>query len=119
MTFDTRQCANFLGWFSLALGVTELIAAKPLVRTLGLRSPSMMRAFGAREVLAGVGLLTRRTKGPWIWARLAGDVLDVATLGAAMSPRNGARRNAAIAMAVVAPIVALDAVCGAKLGLSA
>jgi len=115
---NTRKWANGLGWFSIALGITELVAAKPLAKALGMKSETLLRVFGAREIAAGIGLLAMDRKGPWIWARIAGDALDVATLGAALSSKNPKRGNAALAMAVVSPVVALDLVCGERLGLS-
>jgi hypothetical protein len=115
---DTRKIANGLGWFSVALGLTELIAARPLARALGMKSTGLLRFFGVRELVSGIGLLTQDRKGPWVWARVAGDALDIATLGsAALSPRNPKRSNAAIAIAGVAPIVALDIASGARLGM--
>jgi hypothetical protein len=116
---DARACANGLGWFSIALGLAELVAAKPLGRALGIKSTSLIRAFGVRELMSGIGVLTQRRKGPWILGRIAGDVLDVAVLGAALSPRNRQRGNAALAMAAVSPVVVLDLICGRRLGLRA
>lgn len=116
---DERRCANGLGWFSIALGLAELVGARPLARTLGIKSTALIRAFGLRELAAGVGVLSQERKGPWIMARIAGDVLDVAVLGAAMTRRNRRRRNAALAMAAVAPVVLLDLVCGRRLGVRA
>jgi hypothetical protein len=117
---NARNVANGLGWFSIALGLTEIIAAEPMAKALGMKSTALLRVFGIREIAAGIGLLTQTRKGPWVWARVAGDALDVATLGAAaLSPRNRNRGNAALAMAAVAPVVALDVICGERLGLSA
>lgn len=115
----TRALANGLGWFSIALGLTEIVAARPLSRLLGIPYPRLVRLFGVREIAAGIGLLARSKKGPWIWARIAGDVLDAAVLGAALSPRNPKRRNAALAIAAVSPVIAADVFCGKELGVSA
>ncbi len=115
---NTRQIANGLGWFSLALGLTEVIAAEPLARALGSKSPALIRAFGVREIAAGVGLLLQDRKGPWVWARIAGDALDLGVLGSALRASNRQRGNAALALAAVAPVVALDVLCGTRLGLS-
>jgi hypothetical protein len=118
----TRTWANALGWFSIGLGLTELVAAKPIARALGFRNATLFRAYGVREVLAGIGLLTQRKKGPWIWARIAGDALDVATLGKALfnpHPLNPKRGNAALALAAVSPVVIADIACGRELGVSA
>ena len=115
---NTRTIANGLGWFSIALGLTELLAARRLARALGMKSTGLLRFFGVREIVSGIGLLTQDRKGPWVWARIAGDALDVATLGsAAISRRNPKRSNAALAIAGVAPIVALDIASGAQLGM--
>lgn len=113
----TRKIANGLGWFSIALGVTELVAARSLSRALGL-SPTLIRVFGVREILAGVGILTRVKKGPGVWARIGGDALDVLALGNAMRS-SSTRTNAAIATALVAPVVALDIFAGKELGVHA
>jgi hypothetical protein len=114
-----KKVANGLGWFSIALGLTELVAAEPLGRALGIKSTALIRAFGVREIAAGIGLLTQERKGPWIWARIAGDALDCAVLGAALASSNPKRGNAALAIAAVSPVVALDVLCGQRLKLAA
>ncbi len=49
------RIARALGWFSIGLGVTELVMAPKLARALGMRGQeSLVRAFGAREIAAGV-----------------------------------------------------------------
>ncbi len=118
-SYTTRTIANGLGWFSIALGATELLAAKPLARMLGMSSPTLLRIFGVREIISGIGILSQERKGPWIWARVAGDALDLVALGSALLPGNPKRRNAALAAAAVSPVVALDLLCGKQLRLSA
>jgi hypothetical protein len=114
-TRDIRKIANGLGWFSVALGVTELFAARRLARAFGLGGGALLRVFGLREIGSGVGLLMQKRKGPWVWARIAGDALDVATLASRLGSRRK-RRNAALAIAAVAPVVALDIFAGQQLG---
>lgn len=114
---NTRRWANGLGWFSIALGITEIVAAKTVAKSLGLKSTALVRLFGVREIVSGLGILAREQKGKWIWARVAGDVLDVAVLGSAL--RGPKARNAALAMTAVSPVVALDVICGKRLGLAA
>jgi hypothetical protein len=113
---NDRKWANGLGWFSIALGVTEVVAGKALARALGVRRPGLVRAFGVREVASGVGILTQTRKRPWILARLLGDAMDLALLGNALRPANRQRGYAALALAAVAPVVALDVVVGKRLG---
>lgn len=110
------RLARGLGWFSIGLGAIELIAARDLAWWLGApRSEDIVRAYGAREVANGVGILSTsrpKQRARWVWARVAGDALDLATLGAALTPDNPRKANVAVAMAAVAGITAVDVVAG-------
>lgn len=109
--------ARFLGWFSVGLGAVELIAPGRLTRFLGTRNRTglVRSAYGLREMAAGVGLLTQRNPAPWIWARVAGDVVDLATLGVALRGVNTNHRNVTVALASVAGVTALDVWTGIRL----
>jgi hypothetical protein len=109
------QLAQGLGWFSIALGALELTATKPLARALGMRGQErVLQLYGAREIAAGIGILSASDPAPWLWARVAGDVLDLGTLASAY--RNGRKpRNVAIAIANVAAVTALDVMCAQQL----
>ena len=107
--------ARQLGWFSIALGAVELLAARQLTRTLGLRGQErLIQAYGVREIVKGVGILTSEDPAPWLWGRVAGDALDLGTLavGYRSSPKRG---HVAIAMAKVAAVTALDLMCAKQL----
>jgi hypothetical protein len=116
-TFEANnKMANFLGWFSVGLGALELAAPRRLGRMTGVGDHAWItRAFGAREVAAGVGLLTQKSKAPWIWFRIAGDALDVAAMGLAMKSDKSKPSRIAVAAAAVAPIVILDVLCARNL----
>jgi hypothetical protein len=109
-----------LGWFSIALGAAELLTARPLARSTGLRGrQSRVRAYGAREIATGVGLLKARDPEPWMWLRVAGDALDLATL----LPGSGARgavpgRGNAVALAAVVGVTLVDLLCVSSLARS-
>jgi hypothetical protein len=108
--------ARQLGWFSIALGAAELFATRPLTRSLGMRGQErLIQAYGVREIVKGVGILTSKDPTPWLWGRVAGDALDLGTLAVAYrtSPK---RTNVAIAMANVAVVAALDVMCAQQLG---
>lgn len=93
----TQALACGLGIFSIAIGVAELVAPRWIGGLAGARvSPNMMRAFGVREIATGVGLLIASKRGPWLWGRVAGDALDIASV-----------RNPA-AIAALAGVTALD-----------
>jgi hypothetical protein len=111
---DEHKLATFLGWFSIGLGAAELLAPRTLTRYLdvGGREP-VVRAFGAREVAAGVGILSRRNRTPWFWGRVAGDAVDLGGLVAALRGNRRAR-FVATAIASVVAVTVLDVVCGMK-----
>ena len=46
--------------------------------------PTLTRACGLREIGTGIGILTSKDPSPWLWGRVAGDALDVATVGAGL-----------------------------------
>src|SRR3954470_12864644 len=82
------RMAKALGWFSIGLGLTELIAAERITRTLGMEGKeALVRAYGARELGHGiVSLSTEKHLG--LLSRVAGDGLDIATLMTAMRDDN-------------------------------
>src|SRR3954467_9477909 len=103
------RVARGLGWFSLALGVAEIIAPGKLGRALGLEGKeTLLRAYGGREIGAGIWALSD-TPAPALWARFAGDLVDLGTLAAGLRGADDAqRRNAFIALAAVGGITLLD-----------
>jgi hypothetical protein len=108
--------ARGLGWFSIALGAVELAAPRFFTRNLGMRGQeNMIRGYGLREVAAGIGILASRDPTPWVFARIAGDGLDLATLGLAYGRRSHRRDNIGVALASVAGVTLLDAVCAQML----
>lgn len=112
----TDRVARGLGWFSLALGVAEIVAPGKLARALGLEGRErLLQAYGGREIGAGIWALSD-TPAPAIWGRVAGDVVDLATLAAGLREGNEAqRRNAWIALAAVAGITLVDLLTAASL----
>jgi hypothetical protein len=107
--------ARGLGWFSLALGAGELLYTGGLRNFLGLDegADKTLRAYGLREVLTGVGILASADARPWVWARVAGDALDIASL--AKAGRGGRKGAIGFALASVAAVTALDVICGQEL----
>lgn len=99
-----------LGYLSLAIGVAELIAPGKIAKTFGLEGKEgLLRAFGAREIASGIGTLSIDPQ-PALWSRVAGDVVDMATL--ALGSKSGdadTKRNVWMGVAAVAGIAALDA----------
>jgi hypothetical protein len=95
-----------LGWFSIALGAMELAAPSLVNRACGLRArDGMVRLYGLREIACGVAILAGRDPRPWLWARVGGDMVDLASL--ALADKSHAVRTG-LAAANVAAVTALD-----------
>lgn len=111
-----QTLATGLGWFSIALGVAEMAVPGALARSLGMRgSERLIQAYGMREVATGIAILSSRDPAPWIWGRVGGDALDLATLAAGLDRDNPRRDNVGLAIASVLGVTALDVVCGMSL----
>lgn len=120
--------ARGLGFFSLALGLAELAMPRRVARAAEMgempdrpelpSSQTLVRAYGLREVGVGAGLLTTADPEPWVWGRVAGDLLDIATV--ALAPRRrtlfgnsgGSRMGTLVALVAV---TALDVYCAEAL----
>ncbi len=104
--------ARLLGWFSLALGAVEVAVPAYLSRRLGLSGgPVLVRAFGVREVAAGLAVLAKSGHAFGPSSRVAGDVLDIAVLARALRRANRRRGAAGVALALVLGVTALDVLC--------
>jgi len=102
--------ARSLGWFSLGLGLAELLAAPSLARFLGMEGrENLLRTYGLREI--GSGMLTLSIdKQAGLMSRIAGDGLDIATLYSAMRDDNPKKQNVGMALAMVLGVTFLDVV---------
>ena len=110
-----HRAANGMGWFSIGLGITELLFARPLARWMGMRGQEdTLRFYGVRELGAGIGLLLAKEKAPWMWGRVAGDALDIATL-AAQFEGNPRKPQLVAALAAVAGATMADVVTAREL----
>ena len=101
-----------LGYFSLGLGLTQVLVPGAVSRLIGLKSgttsTTLMRAVGVRELAAGAGILSQSRPGLWLWSRVAGDIMDVALLCAALADSRNARSRLAAALSSVGAVTAAD-----------
>jgi hypothetical protein len=102
-----------LGWFSIGLGLAEVLAPGAVARLTGVRNKGLLQMYGLREIAAGIGILSSPRPTGWLWARVAGDALDLATLGAGSDSRQGG--SPGLAALAVAGVTALDVLCAAQL----
>lgn len=100
--------ARKLGWFSIALGMAELIASESIARALGMPGKeAVIRAYGPREVSSGI-LSLSADKQSGLWSRVAGDGLDIGTLLWAFRHDNPKRDNVGLALVLVAGVTLID-----------
>jgi hypothetical protein len=110
------KLATSLGLFSIALGVAELLAPRAVCRAAGIEGlEKVIQAYGAREIATGVAILTSHDPEPWIWARVAGDVADIATVATGLRQDNARKDNNVVALATLVAVTAVDVVCASGL----
>lgn len=116
-TTSAKRLARGLGWFSIGLGLTELLAPKAIARITGVSNThtGLIRLYGARELAAGIGIFAQQKPTESVWSRVAGDALDLATLGVAFSSPDAKRGRMAFATANVLAVTALDLICAKQL----
>jgi len=109
------QAAKGLGVFSMAVGLTQLMAPNWLGMKAGVGAhPTLTRICGARELASGIGVLSGRKPAPALWARVAGDVIDIGLLGMALF-KSARRGRVALMLGVVLGASLLDLIYARRL----
>jgi uncharacterized membrane protein len=116
---NAERLANALGWFSIGLGLAELAAPRALAQLIGVKDEdktrNVLRGYGMREIAAGIGILSRPQPAGWLWGRVAGDLLDLSSLGSALGSSRSNRVRVGAATAAVIGVTALDVRCALQL----
>lgn len=115
MDIDAERLARALGWFGIGLGLAQIFAPKRVARASGLYDHSYLPAFGVREVASGIGILARERPTGWLWARVAGDVVDLAVLSGALATHQRTKGRLAVAAAAVFGVALLDVLCAVRM----
>ena len=112
-----KKLARGLGWFSVGLGLAELLAPRAIANISGVPNArtGLIRLYGLRELASGIAIFSTQNPGPAVWARVAGDALDLASLGAAARSPNTNKGRLAFATANVLAVTALDVMCAKQL----
>lgn len=114
---NTKRLARGLGWFSVGLGLTELLAPSLIARISGVSEDrtGLIRLYGLREIASGVAIFSQKNPAAGVWSRVAGDALDLASLGAAATSPDANRGKITFATANVLAVTALDVMCARQL----
>jgi uncharacterized membrane protein len=111
--------AKGLGLFSFALGIPQILAPGRVNQMIGVRDDAKsrlwMRAVGVREIAAGVGIFSERRPTEWVWARVAGDTMDLALLGSALRSKSEQPMRTLAATSAVAGAFAADLIDSLRL----
>jgi hypothetical protein len=114
-----ERLARALGWFSLGLGLAEVVAPQGVARLVGLeddeRNHRLLRGRGMREIASGLTILSQRRPAPGVWSRVAGDAIDLALLTSALRSETAQRGRVVAATAAVLGVTAVDIYCGTRL----
>jgi uncharacterized membrane protein len=115
-----ESLANFLGIFSIGLGLAQVTLPGVVSRLCGVdpkddRTRTVMRLMGMREISHGVAILSNQQPVKAVWSRVAGDALDLALLGKALINSDNDRGATLFATANVLAVTALDVMCAQTL----
>jgi uncharacterized membrane protein len=116
---DAEKLARGLGWFSIGLGLAEVLAPGGIAKITGVskKNTGLIRLFGLREIASGIGIFSQgRRPTEAVWSRVVGDALDLACLGAAFASPKTNKGRLAFATANVLAVTALDVLCAQQLG---
>lgn len=106
-----------IGLFALGLGVAEMVSPGRFTRMFGLEGKeNLIRAYGVREIGSAIGTLSINPQ-PALWARAAGDMMDLVTVAlGTRSDNQEQKRNAWIGIGAAAGFAALDAFAATLMG---
>jgi uncharacterized membrane protein len=114
-----ERLARALGWFSLGLGLAEVVAPQGVARLIGLedgeRNHRLLRGMGVREIASGLAILAQRRRAVGVWSRVAGDAIDLALLSSALRSEASQKGRVVAATAAVLGVTAVDVYCGTRL----
>jgi uncharacterized membrane protein len=118
LNINAEQLARGLGFFSLGLGLAEFLAPRAIAKISGIdeKDTGVIRLMGLREMLHGVGIFAQgKQPAEAVWARVAGDALDLVALGSAFASPKSGKGRLAFATANVLAVTALDVICASEL----
>jgi uncharacterized membrane protein len=114
---SAKKLAKGLGWFSIGLGLAELLAPRAIANISGVsnKHTGLIRLYGLRELAAGVTIFAQEKPTEGVWSRVVGDALDLTSLGMAAANPATKKGRLAFATANVLAVTALDVICAMQL----
>jgi hypothetical protein len=117
---SAKRLAKGLGWFSIGLGLAELLAPRAIANISGVsnKHTGLIRLYGLRELGAGITIFAQEKPTEGVWSRVIGDALDLTSLGIAATNPEAKLGRVAFATANVLAVTALDVMCAMQLSSS-
>jgi uncharacterized membrane protein len=106
-----------LGWLSASVGLARIAFPGAVGRCMGTNDgPGLMQAFGVCDLAVGLGLLTSRSPAPWLWCRVANDIVDLTYLANSFGSAKSDKPRVLASALAVAGMTAIDAAGAASVG---
>lgn len=114
---SAKRLAKGLGWFSIGLGLAELLAPRAIANISGVsnKHTGLIRLYGLREISSGITIFAQKKPTEGVWSRVVGDAVDLTTLGIAATNPEARLGRVAFATANVLAVTALDVICAMQL----
>ena len=114
---SAKRLAKGLGWFSIGLGLAELLAPRAVANISGVsnKHTGLIRLYGLREIGSGIAIFAQEKPTEGVWSRVAGDAVDLVSLGVAAKNPDAKMGRVAFATANVLAVTALDVMCAMQL----
>ena len=117
-----ESLADFLGYFSIGLGLAEVLAPQLIARIVGIKHPNernrtLLRLMGLREISSGIAILSNQQPKKAVMSRVAGDAIDIALRGATLANSENDRGRTLFATANVLAVTALDVMASKSLAM--
>jgi uncharacterized membrane protein len=114
---SAKRLAKGLGWFSIGLGLAELLAPRAVANISGVsnKHTGLIRLYGLRELASGIAIFSQKKPAEAMWSRVAGDAVDLVSLGVACSAPDAKRGRITFATVNVLAVTALDVICATQL----
>lgn len=118
-SLSAKKLARGLGWFSIGLGAAEFLLPRTVAKIAGVNpdnNASLIRLFGLRELASGLAIFMQGDRpAEAVWSRVAGDTLDLTSLGVALASPDSEKGKVSFAVANVLAVTALDVLCAQEL----
>ena len=113
----TGKLAKGLGYFSIGLGLMELLMPAQVGEMIGVsnRYRAFLPVLGLREIAHGAAILSQQKPTESVWSRVGGDIIDLVYLAAAFAGEENNKNRLTGATIAVLGVTALDVMCAQAL----